>query len=75
MVILLSGVQFVQVIIRLRVQFVNNLHKWFFQRVSKLHEPEGFSLIFDGRDFFQFQVSLFSLLSLWEKSQSHHYSR
>ena len=74
MVILLSVVQFEQVIIRLRVQFGNNLHKWVFQRVSKLHEPGEFSLVFVGRDFSQFQVSLFSLLLLWEKSQSHYYS-
>ena len=41
MVIELIGVQFVQVVIRLRVQFGNNLHKWVFQKVSKLHEPVG----------------------------------
>ena len=75
MVILLSGVQFEQVNIRLRVQLGNNFHKCVFQRVSKLHEPGEFSLVFVGGDFSQFQVSLFSLLLLWEKSQSHHYWR
>jgi len=32
---------FVEVIIRFRVQFGNNLHECVFQRVSKLHEPVG----------------------------------
>ena len=37
----LCGVSIGIVIIQHQVQLGNNLHKWVFQKVSKLHEPVG----------------------------------
>ena len=69
MVILLSGVQFEQVNIRLRVQFGNNFHKRVFQRVSKLHQPGEFSFSLCWAGFFSISGFLiFTVVTVGEES-------